>query len=73
MFKRIFALFITFFFICFKCLTWIPSAAATGIPAFDAFYYAILQSLGMAFTNGVEMDLAPAIAEVRENRLHRFL
>lgn len=67
MFKRIFALIITIFFICFKCLTWVPSAAATGIPAFDAFYYAILQTLGMAYTNGVEMDLAPAIAEVREN------
>lgn len=67
MFKRIFAFIIIIFFICFKCLTWVPSAAATGIPAFDAFYYAILQTLGMAYTNGVEMDLAPAIAEVREN------
>lgn len=67
MFKRIFTLIITIFFICFKCLTWVPMAAATGIPAFDAFYYAILQSLGMAYTNGVEMDLAPVIAEVREN------
>lgn len=66
MFKRIFAFLIMIFFICFKCLTWVPSAAATGIPAFDAFYYAILQTLGMAYTNGVEMDLAPAIAEVRE-------
>lgn len=67
MFKRILALALTILFICFKCLTWVPTAAATGIPAFDAFYYAILQTLGMAYTNGVEMDLAPTIADIREN------
>lgn len=66
MFKRIIAFILLFVFMCFKCITWVPSAAATGIPAFDAFYYAILQTLGMAYTNGVELDLAPAIAEVRE-------
>ena len=66
MVKKVIAFIILLTFICIKCITWVPSACATGIPAFDAFYYAVLQTLGMAYTNGVEMDLAPAIAEVRE-------
>lgn len=65
--KKIIAFIMLFVFLCFKCFTWVPTAAATGIPAFDALYYAILQTMGMAYTNGVEMDLAPVISDIRQN------
>jgi len=64
MIKRVFTFLILGFFITFKCLTWVPAAAVSGIPAIDALEYTILQTIAMATQNGADIDFTDSLAEI---------